>query len=183
MYGEDGTSIHSLNATENLILRLANKLKNRIHILIKFKDSNFKHEEKFFNFENRLTKFNNVEIVKNENINSANIISISDIVIGSQSTIIEESLIKDKYTFIFDSENFASTMGFYRYNNFYILKSTDKVINSALLILNEDKTYIDDYNKNKKFFVKNYLSENGRINNFQSLKNKITEYMNDELKN
>ena len=74
-------------------------------------------------------------------------------------------------------------MGFYRYNNFYILKSTDKVINSALLILNEDKTYIDDYNKNKKFFVKNYLSENGRINNFQSLKNKITEYMNDELKN
>ena len=90
---------------------------------------------------------------------------------------------KDKYTFIFDSENFASTMGFYRYNKFYILKSTDKVINTALLILNEDKTYIDDYNKNKKFFVKNYLSENGRINNFQSLKNKITEYMNDELKN
>ncbi len=183
LYGESGTSIHSLNAIEKLILRLANKLDNRIHILIKFKDSNFKNEEKFFNFENRLSKFNNVEIVKNESINSANIISISDIVIGSQSTIIEESLIKNKYTFIFDSENFASTIGFYRYNNFYILKSTDKAINSALLILNEDKTYIDDYNKNKKFFVKNYLSENGRINNFQSLKNKITEYMNDELKN
>ena len=183
LYGEDGTSINSLNIIENLIINLANKLKNRIHILIKFKDSNFKYEEKFFNFEDKLSKLNNVEIVKNENINSAHIISISDIVIGSQSTIIEESLIKNKYTFIFDSENFASTMGFYRYNKFYILESIDKVINSVLLILNEDKTYIDDYNRNKKFFVKNYLSENGRINNFKSLKNKITEYMNDELKN
>ena len=89
MYGEDGTSINSLNIIENLIINLANKLKNRIHILIKFKDSNFKYEEKFFNFEDKLSKLNNVEIVKNENINSAHIISISDIVIGSQSTIIE----------------------------------------------------------------------------------------------
>ena len=83
LYGEDGTSIKSLWNFENLICNLEKKLKNRIHILVKFKDKNFTYQEEFLKFEERLKKFNNVEIIKSDNINSANIISVSDIVIGS----------------------------------------------------------------------------------------------------
>ena len=156
LYGEDGTSIKSLWNFENLICNLEKKLKNRTHILVKFKDKNFIYQEEFLKFEERLKKFNNVEIIKSDNINSANIISVSDIVIGSQSTIIEEALMKNKYSFILDFENFASTLGFYRYNNFYILKSIDNVIDSLMLLFNEDKKYIDNYNKNRKFFIENF---------------------------
>ena len=55
----------------------------------------------------------NLEIIQDDKLSSANIISQSDIVIGKQSTIIEESLLK-KYAFIYDTENFVSTFGFYK---------------------------------------------------------------------
>ena len=183
LYGEDGTSIKSLWNFENLICNLEKKFKDRIHILVKFKDKNFTYQEEFLKFEERLKKFNNVEIIKSDNINSANIISVSDIVIGSQSTIIEEALMKNKYSFILDFENFASTLGFYRYNNFYILKSIDNVIDSLMLLFNEDKKYIDNYNKNRKFFIENFLSDRGKINNFDTLRSKILNCINEELKN
>ena len=183
LYGEDGTSIKSLWNFENLICNLEKKFKDRIHILVKFKDKNFTYQEEFLKFEERLKKYNNVEIIKSDNINSANIISVSDIVIGSQSTIIEEALMKNKYSFILDFENFASTLGFYRYNNFYILKSIDDVIDSLMLLFNEDKKYIDNYNKNRKFFIENFLSDRGKINNFDTLRSKILNCINEELKN
>ena len=183
LYGEDGTSIKSLWNFENLICNLEKKFKDRIHILVKFKDKNFTYQEEFLKFEERLKKYNNVEIIKSDNINSANIISVSDIVIGSQSTIIEEALMKNKYSFILDFENFASTLGFYRYNNFYILKSIDNVIDSLMLLFNEDKKYIDNYNRNRKFFVENFLSDRGKINNFDTLRSKILNCINEELKN
>ena len=131
----------------------------------------------------KINEFANVEFIKSKNISSANLISISDIILGKQSTIVEEALMKNKYALIFDSENFVSTFGFYRYNNFYVVKSLKKIIESILLLINEDEKYIENYNKKRKIFIENYLSDRGKINNFNTLKTKIVEYICEELKN
>ena len=40
-----------------------------------------------------------------------------------------------------------------------------------------------DNNKKRKIFIENYLSDQGKINNFNTLKTKIVEYICEELKN
>lgn len=183
LYGEDGTSTKTLFIFEKLLIDIEKKMKNSFFILIKFKDSKILKHNEFFEFERRLKRFDNVEIIKDKKLNSANIISLSDIVIGSQSTIIEESLMQNKFSFIFDYENFASTLGFYKYNKFYILQSINSVIKSLLLILNKDMGYIDNYNKNRKVFIEDYLSENGKINDFNALRLKILDIINEKIEN
>ena len=183
LYGEDGTSFQSLNDVVKLIIRLQKLCEKKIHILIKFKDEKFLNHKIFNIFEKKINEFTNVEFIKSKNISSANLISISDIILGKQSTIIEEALMKNKYALIFDNENFVSTFGFYRYNNFYVIKSLEKTIESILLLINEDERYIKNYNKKRKIFIENYLSDQGKINNFNTLKTKIVEYICEELKN
>ena len=183
LYGEDGTSFQSLNGVENLIVKLQKLSKKKIYILIKFKNEKFLHHQRFNIFEKKINEFANVEFIKSKNISSANLISISDIILGKQSTIIEEALMKNKYALIFDSENFVSTFGFYRHNHFYVIKSLEKIIESILLLINEDEKYIENYNKKRKIFIENYLSDQGKINNFNTLKTKIVEYICEELKN
>jgi hypothetical protein len=183
LYGEDGTSLESLNGVVNLIIELQKVCENKIYILIKFKDEKFFNHNSFYIFEKKINEFANVEFIKSKNISSANLISISDIILGKQSTIVEEALMKNKYALIFDSENFVSTFGFYRYNNFYVVKSLKKIVESILLLINEDVKYIENYNKKRKIFIENYLSDRGKINNFNTLKTKIVEYICEELKN
>ena len=113
LYGEDGTSIKSNLEFVETLVRLSDIL-NDVFFLVKFKDKNFIKFNCFKKLNNETNKRNNIEIIKDERISSGNLISLSDIVVGKQSTIMEESLLKKKYAFIYDTENFVSSFGFYR---------------------------------------------------------------------
>ena len=102
--------------------------------------------------------------------------------VGEQSTIMEESLLKKKYAFIYDTENFVSSFGFYRKkeNKFFITRNFYELEKSLSSILKKDLKFIEDYKIWRKQFCNNYLSDNGKINNFNNLRNKIRQYIESE---
>ena len=176
--GEDGTSIESNLELANTILNFS-KTFEKVFFIIKFKDENYKKFKTYKKLLDHTNHKSNLEIIQDDKLSSANIISQSDIVIGKQSTIIEESLLKKKYAFIYDTENFVSTFGFYKKkeNKFFVKKNVIELENTLKLILKNDKNYLQSFELSRKIFCENYLSDMGRVNDFNFLRDRIRKYI------
>lgn len=183
LYGEDGTSIKSLIDLKGVISNLSNKYKKKVFIFVKFKHDGIFNNVHIKNLKEILNKIDNVKVLDDKKITSANLISLSDIIIGKQSTIIEEAIMNNKIAFLYDSENFISTFGFYRKNKFNIFRYSKDLIYAIDKIINKDPIFLESYQVNKNILFKNYLSDNGRIYNFDEFREKIIKYFYEQLKN
>ena len=168
--GEDGTSYKSNVSFLKSILKLAKKFNNAYFIV------RFKNEETFFSMPKEIIleseKIKNIEVHRNlKAINSYDIANISDIIIGKQTSILEESLAAGKkVVFYDDNECYMEKLNFptYKVNNL-LQKSYMDLENRINEIL--DNKY--DASEEIKKFVEKFYSKSFDNKSFKILRDEI----------
>ena len=143
LYGQNGNSLKSQINFANCILKLSKNF-NNLHFIVRYKDENT-HRKLPTNLLNEINNFENIEINTNFNsVNSYDLISISDFVIGKFSTIMEESLSAGKEIAILDEENYCSSLG-HVINEIDVVKSSYEEIYERLKLFSNG-----NFEKNNK---------------------------------
>ena len=173
LFGEVGNSENSILNFLNDIKRLANIFNNK-YFVVQFKLLNLeKYPELFKKINNTIFGYKNLTLITDKTISSASLVGNSDLVIGKYSTILDESLVKNKNVIIHDPENFVSTFGFYRKNKFLIAKNYDDLLYKFTNLLNKKGDFFNYYMNKKKNYVEKYLTNDGVVGN----QDKITEFI------
>ena len=174
LYGEVGNSWSAIINFCKDIKKLADIFNDK-YFIIKFKDTI--NTEIISTINRIISKSDNLILNTDSNVTSVELVSNSEFVIGKYSTIMDEALIAGKNVLIHDLENFVSTFGFYRNNKFLISNNFEELLFKTNSILERKNKFYSFYEKEKHFYVKNYLTDNGHIGNQKKLIQIIENYI------
>ena len=175
--GEDGTSYKSENQFYKDMIKLATKFSSH-YFFVKPKiyiKNNFNK-----NIFNIMMELPNIEIFDNKNITSYEMAYLADLVIGKQSTIMEEILSINKPIIYHDPENNMSSFKFEINKLNLIVKNYDEMESKFLEII-KNNYFLDD---KTSIFVNNFFNkENNYAENIDLITHNIKNYykMNNKI--
>ena len=162
--GEDGTTIKNNVEFLTKILKLAD-IYNDLYFVIRFKiDQNYNLLPK--DLLQRINDTSNIELNKvSSKINIYELLSLSNLVIGRYTSLIEESLSFGIDAIIYDEINFwGSTSVYHPVDDILSAKNENELINYIEIFKKGQKLYSDDFHNNLKFsFYNNSGAENPKF--------------------
>ena len=168
--GEDGSSYKSNVSFLKSILKLAKKF-NQAYFIVRFKNekTSFLMQKEVL-LEAEKTK--NIEVHRNlKEIKSYDIASISDIIIGKQTSILEESLAAGKkVVFYDDNENYMEKLNFPTYKVNQLLQNSYADLEKRIEEILDNKY---DTSEEIKKFVEKYYSRSLSKKSFKILRDEV----------
>ena len=177
IHGEDGTSQNSILKFCEHISKLSKYFKNK-YFIIKFKLLDPVTNIKLINSINKIISSSDNVILHSENdINSANFIAHSELIIGKYSTILDEALISGKDVLIHDDENYISSLSFLKKNKILIVNNFDELLYKSKKIIERKVDFYKFYVEGKSYYIKNYLTNEGTVGNQKKIVEIIEKYI------
>ena len=168
LYGEDGKSLDSNVNYLNTIYKLSNYFKI-FHFVIRFKFPNAKDYIPKDLIE-KIDNSKNIEINNNfKSLTIHELMGLSDIIIGTQTSALEEALSAGKNVIFYDNENHFRSLE-YVLNKANIVESNIEGLKFKLeKILTDDKKYLDEILKQ----TNNFFSINKKIDSYKAINQTI----------
>lgn len=168
LYGEDGKSLDSNVNYLNTIYKLSNYFK-LFHFVIRFKFPNAKDYIPKDLIE-KIDNSKNIEINNNfKSLTIHELMGLSDIIIGKQTSALEEALSAGKNVIFYDNENHFRSLE-YVLNKANIVESNIEGLKFKLeKILTDDKKYLDEILKQ----TNNFFSINKKIDSYKAINQTI----------
>ena len=177
IHGEDGTSQNSILKFCEHISKLSKYFKNK-NFIIKFKLLDPVTNIELINSINKIISSSDNVILHSENdINSANFIAHSELIIGKYSTILDEALISGKDVLIHDDENYISSLSFLKKNKILIVNNFDELLYKSKKIIERKVDFYKFYVEGKSYYIKNYLTNEGTVGNQKKIVEIIEKYI------
>ena len=172
IYGEDGTSLKSNIDFANTILKLSKKYLS-CYFVLRFKDKNTINSlPKKIILE--INNSPNIEINNNlKNTNIYEMIKISDLIIGKQTSIMEEALSAGKKIIYYDNENHFNSIDYILNTTGISVRNYDELSKKLKFLLLEN----GDYSQNDIKLFEDYFSFNKKVDSYKIIKNSISEIL------
>ena len=172
IYGEDGVSKKSNIDYVDTILKLSKEYLS-CHFVLRFKD---KYTISYLSNKiiSEINDSPNIEINNNfKNTNIYEMVKISDLIIGKQTSIMEEALSAGKKIIFYDNENHFNSID-------YVLNTTDISVRNYNELSKKLKFLLlenGDYSRDDIKLFEDYFSLNKKIDSYKIIKNSILEIL------
>ena len=177
-YGEDGTSMKSTLLFLDTIYKLSKDF-NDSYFIIKFKMNDFLKDIKSHSIIKQINNSINIEIVNNlSEFNSYEIGSLSNIIIGKQTSIMEEALSIGKKVIFYDNEKYLQAYDYPLNKIDIVVSNYDQLKKKFYEIINHDK-YLDSIDL--KAFNKKYFNNTNAEDSFKLIREKVSGIYNEIL--